>query len=122
MLDMRCGDILVVLWLASGQLNWQSNTHQRYVFALELLKYTVPMNFRFELGLSSQVTVPCFQGILTFRTMFWLLMTGSRQMNFSGAALGGLTPNVTSVLYTINKGYAVGLAPVSRTTKVDNST
>ncbi|KAI7787343.1 hypothetical protein LA080_016418 [Diaporthe eres] len=35
------------------------------------------------------------------------------QMNFSGAAVGGLTPNVTSVLYSINKGYAVGLAPSS---------
>ncbi|KAK7709835.1 hypothetical protein SLS64_006077 [Diaporthe eres] len=34
-------------------------------------------------------------------------------MNFSGAAVGGLTPNVTSVLYSINKGYAVGLAPSS---------
>lgn len=54
--------------------------------------------------------------------MFWLLMTDSRQMNFSGAALGGLTPNVTSVLYTINKGYAVGLAPVSRSAEVDSYT
>lgn len=35
------------------------------------------------------------------------------EMNFSGAALGGLTPNVTSVLLTINKSYAAGLAPVS---------
>lgn len=35
------------------------------------------------------------------------------EMNFSGAAVGGLTPNVTSVLYSINKGYAVGLAPSS---------
>lgn len=40
-------------------------------------------------------------------------------MNFSGAALGGLTPNVTSVLYSINKGYAVGLAPVSLIAKFD---
>lgn len=40
-------------------------------------------------------------------------------MNFSGAALGGLTPNVTSVLYSINKGYAVGLAPVSLNAKLD---
>ncbi|KAK2614695.1 hypothetical protein N8I77_001500 [Diaporthe amygdali] len=35
------------------------------------------------------------------------------EMNFSGAALGGLTPNVTSVLYTINKSNAIGLAPSS---------
>lgn len=42
-------------------------------------------------------------------------------MDFSGAALGGLTPNVTSVLYTINKGYAVGLAPVSLAAKLDCS-
>jgi hypothetical protein len=33
------------------------------------------------------------------------------EMNFSGAALGGLTPNVTRVLQTINKSYAAGLAP-----------
>jgi len=32
-------------------------------------------------------------------------------LNISGAALGGLTPNVTSVLQTINKSYAAGLAP-----------
>jgi len=43
-------------------------------------------------------------------------------MNFSGAALGGLTPNVTSVLYSINKGYAVGLAPVSVAANWDHST
>lgn len=36
------------------------------------------------------------------------------EMNFSGVALGGLTPNVTSVLQTINKGYAAALAPVCR--------
>jgi hypothetical protein len=36
------------------------------------------------------------------------------ELSFSGAALGGLTPNVTSVLETINKGYAAGLAPVSK--------
>lgn len=35
------------------------------------------------------------------------------EMNFSGAALGGLTPNVTSVLFTINKTPGAGLAPVS---------
>lgn len=35
------------------------------------------------------------------------------EMNFSGAALGGLTPNVTSVLFSINGGVGVGLAPVS---------
>jgi hypothetical protein len=34
------------------------------------------------------------------------------ELNFSGAALGGLTPNVTSVLMAINKSYAAGLAPV----------
>ncbi|KUI54571.1 Lipase 1 [Cytospora mali] len=33
------------------------------------------------------------------------------EMNFSGAALGGLTPNVTSVLYTINRSAGVGLVP-----------
>lgn len=36
------------------------------------------------------------------------------ELSFSGAALGGLTPNVTSVLETINKGPAAGLAPVSK--------
>lgn len=36
------------------------------------------------------------------------------EMNFSGAALGGLTPNVTSVMQTINKSIAAGLTPVSR--------
>ncbi|KAI3397415.1 hypothetical protein diail_10746 [Diaporthe ilicicola] len=35
------------------------------------------------------------------------------EMNFSGVAIGGLTPNVTSVLYTINKSDAVGLVPSS---------
>ena len=35
------------------------------------------------------------------------------EMNFSGAALGGLTPNISSVLTTINKSYAAGLAPVN---------
>lgn len=34
------------------------------------------------------------------------------EMRFSGAALGGLTPNVTSVLYSINGQISVGLAPV----------
>ncbi|KAB5511492.1 lipase 1 [Coniochaeta sp. 2T2.1] len=32
------------------------------------------------------------------------------ELNISGTALGGLTPNVTSVLQTINKSYAAGLA------------
>jgi len=32
---------------------------------------------------------------------------------FVGAALGGLTPNVSSVLLSISGGYAAGLAPVS---------
>lgn len=35
------------------------------------------------------------------------------ELNFSGAALGGLTPNVTSVLLAINGTIAAGLAPVS---------
>lgn len=35
------------------------------------------------------------------------------ELNISGAALGGLTPNVTSVLNMINKSYAAGLAPPS---------
>lgn len=35
------------------------------------------------------------------------------ELNFSGAALGGLTPNVTSVLLSINGSIAAGLAPVS---------
>ena len=35
------------------------------------------------------------------------------EMRFSGAALGGLTPNITSVLWTINRSASVGLAPVS---------
>lgn len=34
-------------------------------------------------------------------------------MNFSGAALGGLTPNVTSVFFLINKSISAGLSPVS---------
>ncbi|CAK7243369.1 MAG: hypothetical protein STHCBS139747_004888 [Sporothrix thermara] len=33
------------------------------------------------------------------------------ELNFSGAALGGLTPNVTSVLYSIYAGFEAGLAP-----------
>ncbi|CAK7214436.1 hypothetical protein SBRCBS47491_002142 [Sporothrix bragantina] len=33
------------------------------------------------------------------------------ELNFSGAALGGLTPNVTSVLFTIYDGVEAGLAP-----------
>jgi Secretory lipase len=37
------------------------------------------------------------------------------EMTFAGAALGGLTPNVTSVLEIANKGYAAGLIPVSET-------
>ncbi|KAB5545811.1 lipase 1 [Coniochaeta sp. 2T2.1] len=32
------------------------------------------------------------------------------ELNISGAALGGLTPNITSVLQTINRSYAAGLA------------
>lgn len=35
------------------------------------------------------------------------------EMNFSGAAIGGLTPNITSVLLTINQTPNAGLAPVS---------
>lgn len=35
------------------------------------------------------------------------------EMNFGGAALGGLTPNVTSVFFSINKSVGAGLAPVS---------
>lgn len=35
------------------------------------------------------------------------------EMNFAGAALGGLTPNISTVLTTINKNYAAGLAAVS---------
>ncbi|KAG8160860.1 hypothetical protein KVR01_009124 [Diaporthe batatas] len=35
------------------------------------------------------------------------------EMNFGGAAIGGLTPNVTSVLYSINTKLAAGLAPSS---------
>ncbi len=35
------------------------------------------------------------------------------EMNFSGNAVGGLTPNVTSVLFSINKAASAGLAPVS---------
>lgn len=33
------------------------------------------------------------------------------ELNFAGAALGGLTPNVTSVLFTINGTVYAGLAP-----------
>lgn len=40
------------------------------------------------------------------------------ELNISGAALGGLPPNVTSVLISINKGYAAGLAPVSNPIRV----
>ncbi|KAJ4396450.1 hypothetical protein N0V93_000669 [Gnomoniopsis smithogilvyi] len=35
------------------------------------------------------------------------------EMNFSGAALGGLTPNVTSVFFQINKSISAGLSPAS---------
>ncbi|CAN8105650.1 unnamed protein product [Discula destructiva] len=35
------------------------------------------------------------------------------EMDFGGAALGGLTPNVTSVLFMINEQISVGLAPAS---------
>lgn len=35
------------------------------------------------------------------------------EMNFAGAAMGGLTPNVTTVLETINLKISAGLAPVS---------
>jgi hypothetical protein len=34
------------------------------------------------------------------------------ELDFAGAALGGLTPNVTSVLVTINGKLSAGLAPV----------
>lgn len=34
------------------------------------------------------------------------------EMKFGGAALGGLTPNVTSVFFSINKSIGAGLAPV----------
>jgi hypothetical protein len=50
------------------------------------------------------------------------------ELTFAGAALGGLTPNVTSVLLTVSGGYAAGLAPVSdklrysnRVDKTDNA-
>lgn len=62
-----------------------------------------------------------FQWNFGLRDDFGSLIVCLHQMNFSGAAVGGLTPNVTSVLYLINKGYAVGLAPVSLTTKLDFS-
>ncbi|ROW00943.1 hypothetical protein VSDG_02790 [Cytospora chrysosperma] len=35
------------------------------------------------------------------------------EMNFSGAALGGLTPNITSVMLTINQSPETGLVPSS---------
>lgn len=35
------------------------------------------------------------------------------ELNFSGAALGGLAPNTTSTLFTINRSSSVGLAAVS---------
>jgi hypothetical protein len=35
------------------------------------------------------------------------------ELNFSGAALGGLTPNITSVLEIMSGGYAAGIAVVS---------
>lgn len=37
------------------------------------------------------------------------------EMNFGGAVLGGLTPNITGVLLSINGTVGVGLAPVSHT-------
>jgi hypothetical protein len=40
------------------------------------------------------------------------------ELNISGAALGGLTPNVTSVILSINKGYSAGLMPVSSPTSI----
>jgi len=35
------------------------------------------------------------------------------ELILSGAALGGLTPNVTSVMLTVNKGYSAGLTPAA---------
>lgn len=35
------------------------------------------------------------------------------ELSFAGSAMGGLTPNVTSVLMTINQKVSAGLAPVS---------
>ena len=35
------------------------------------------------------------------------------ELKFAGAALGGLTPNSTSVLFAINQQWAAGLSPVS---------
>lgn len=76
------------------------------------------MSVLIELETSSTVALLAFSGLFGLWNDFWLLIVYLKQMNFSGAAVGGLTPNVTSVLYTINKGYAVGLAPVSLNAKV----
>lgn len=38
------------------------------------------------------------------------------ELSFSGAAMGGLTPNVTSVLLSINRKVSAGLAPVGPNT------
>lgn len=37
------------------------------------------------------------------------------ELEFAGSAMGGLTPNVTSVLISINRQISAGLAPVSLT-------
>lgn len=37
--------------------------------------------------------------------------TYAPELSFLGAAMGGLTPNISSVLFTINKGLFAGLAP-----------
>ncbi|POS75183.1 hypothetical protein DHEL01_v206428 [Diaporthe helianthi] len=52
-------------------------------------------------------------GVLASEWAAELQVQYAPEMNFGGAALGGLTPNVTSVLYSINKGLAAGLAPSS---------
>lgn len=41
-----------------------------------------------------------------------LQLSYAPELSFSGAAMGGLTPNVTNVLLSINKKVAAGLAPV----------
>lgn len=41
-------------------------------------------------------------------------------LSFAGAAMGGLTPNVTSVLLSVNKEVTAGLAPVCNCLKIRN--
>jgi hypothetical protein len=115
------GGALASEWAAELQVQYAPEVSPP-VPRLSLSENAVPAELQLRVRNFLAQDTPLLSCRLTSSKIFRSLITILQQMNFSGAALGGLTPNVTSVLYSINKGYAVGLAPVSVAANWDRST